>query len=178
MGEFYARRISSRSGMVSHVGGQEGCGKLTLAPIMQVHNCITMYQGWIQYPFGSLRVKADSVLNLRLNNLDGSILEHLNRMMTTRRKEKSFNAKGYCDIHLLSQPSVLPSNFYVIILSILMSGIREGSSMSTRSMLYQEVTSANFVVLGCESWFLLKPLRPEHSIRSFFFVFVFVFTNP
>ncbi len=43
----YAGRMSPRSGMVSNAGGQEGCGKLTLAPIMQVHNCITgtMYRG-------------------------------------------------------------------------------------------------------------------------------------
>ncbi len=41
----YAGRMSPRSGMVSNAGGQEGCGKVTLAPIMQVHNCITMYRG-------------------------------------------------------------------------------------------------------------------------------------
>ena len=41
----YAGRMSPRNGMVSNAGGQEGCGKLTLAPIMQVHNCITMYRG-------------------------------------------------------------------------------------------------------------------------------------
>ncbi len=45
MGAFYARRMSPRSGMVSNAGGLEGCGKLTLAPIMQVHNCMTMYRG-------------------------------------------------------------------------------------------------------------------------------------
>jgi hypothetical protein len=45
--------------MVSNAGGQEGCGKLTLAPIMQVHNCITMYRGCLTFPFGSLCVKAD-----------------------------------------------------------------------------------------------------------------------
>ena len=41
----YARRMSLRSGMVSNAGGQDGCGKLTLASIMQVHNCISMYRG-------------------------------------------------------------------------------------------------------------------------------------
>ncbi len=44
MGALYARRMSPRSGMVSNDEGLEGCGKLTLAPIMQVHNCITMYR--------------------------------------------------------------------------------------------------------------------------------------
>ena len=33
--------------------------KLTLAFIMKVPNCITVYQGWLLYLFGFLRVKAD-----------------------------------------------------------------------------------------------------------------------
>ncbi len=41
MGALYARRMSPRSGMLSNAGDQEGCGTLTLVPIMQVHNCIT-----------------------------------------------------------------------------------------------------------------------------------------
>ena len=45
IGALQARGVSSRSGMLSFAGGQDGCGTLTLAPIMQFHKYITMYRG-------------------------------------------------------------------------------------------------------------------------------------
>jgi hypothetical protein len=55
--------------MVNNARGQKGCRTLTLAPIMQVHNCMAMYQAGLSSDrFGSLCVKADLGRNHCVHN--------------------------------------------------------------------------------------------------------------